>query len=114
MTFSVPIHPRQDVLICTADMDAVSKGGILLPSAQDTRFATVLAAGPGRWADGVYLPNDIKPGDRILRSKATSAGEPITIEGKEYLLLRANDVAALVDKSVPSVPMADEATALVR
>lgn len=103
--WSVPLEPRQDVIIVEAEKDPVSKGGILLPSEVDTRFATVLAAGPGRWEDGVFIPNDLKPGDRILRSKATSGGEPITIEGKDYLLLRAGDVAAKVSPHVAAVPM---------
>lgn len=103
--WSVPLQPMQDVIIVEAERDPVSKGGILLPGAVDTRFATVLAAGPGRWEDGVFVANEIKAGDRILRSKATSAGEPITIEGKEYLLLRAGDVAAKVSPHLAAVPM---------
>lgn len=103
--WSVPMQPLQDVIIVEAERDPVSKGGILLPSEVDTRFATVLAAGPGRWESGVFIKNEIKAGDRILRSRATSGGEPITIEGKQYLLLRAGDVAAKVSPHVAAVPM---------
>jgi chaperonin GroES len=88
-----------NVVIAEPEKEEVSKGGILIADvgdAQKVRFATVVKVGPGRIEDGVFVPMGIKVGDRIMFGKYASAGEPIKIEGRDFILLREGDIPAVV------------------
>jgi chaperonin GroES len=52
----------------------------------------VVSAGPGKYADltGNLIPLSVKVGDQVLYSKY--AGTEVTIDGKEYLVMREADI----------------------
>jgi chaperonin GroES len=98
-------EPLQDVVIAEEELEEVSKGGIILATdeSKKTRIALALAVGPGKWHDGVFVPTVLKPGDRFVFGKYQSAGEPITYEGKEYLLFREGDIVGKATAPRPSL-----------
>ena len=55
----------------------------------------MIAVGPGRTEDGKVIPLDVKPGDRILFGKY--AGTEIKLDGEEHLILREDDVLAVIE-----------------
>ena len=53
--------------------------------------------GPGRFEDGKRIPLDVKKGDKILMGKYS--GTEVKIDGTEYLIMREDDVLAIVADS---------------
>lgn len=99
------LQALQNIVIVDPDKEEVSKGGIVLADvgdAQKVRWGTVIKVGPGRFEDGVFVKTTVRLGDRVLFGKYASAGEPIKLHGKEYLLFREGDLIAFVPKMVPS------------
>ena len=74
-----------------------STGGIVLPdTAQDKpREGTVIAAGPGRLLEnGQFHPLEVHQGDRVLFG--SYAGNEIKVDGKEYLILKEEEILAIL------------------
>ncbi len=74
-----------------------TKSGLVLPdSAQEKpQEGKVLSVGTGRMLDdGTIKPLEIKSGDRVLYGKYS--GTEVSLEGEEYLILREEDVLAVV------------------
>lgn len=73
-----------------------SAGGILLTDPEAPDQAEVLAVGPGRYIEGgLREPMSVKPGDRIIIGK--HAGNVVRVDGDEWLVLREEDVFAVVN-----------------
>ena len=91
-----PLHDR--IVVQTAAKEEISSGGIILPdSAQEKpQRGTVLAVGPGKRMDsGQLAPIDVKKGDTVLYGKYS--GTEVTVDGKDYTILRAEDILAVVE-----------------
>ena len=58
----------------------------------------VIAAGNGKFNDdGKRVPLDVKAGDSILFGKYS--GQEIKLDGEEYLIMREDDVLAVIEKA---------------
>jgi len=91
-----PLHDR--IVVEAAPKEDKTPGGIILPdTAQEKpQRGKVLVVGPGKRLDsGQIAPVDVKVGDHVLYGKY--AGTEVTVEGKDYIILRADDVLAVVD-----------------
>ena len=89
-----PIGSR--VVVRRDDSSEISPGGILLPGKAQERakLGTVIAVGPGpRLHDGTYGKLQIVAGDRVV---IYPFAETIEISGEEYVLVREEDVLAIV------------------
>ena len=74
-----------------------TKSGIIVPDTakEKPQEAKVVAVGPGKLLDeGGVKALEVKNGDRVLYGKY--AGTEVTIEGTDYLILREEDVLAIV------------------
>lgn len=92
-----PLHDR--IVVEAADKEEKSAGGIILPdSAQEKPLqGKVLAVGPGKRLDsGQLAAPDVKKGDTVLYGKY--GGTEVTVDGKDYIILRADDILAVVGK----------------
>ncbi|NLN49896.1 MAG: co-chaperone GroES [Clostridiales bacterium] len=92
------IKPLGDrVVIKTIESQETTKSGIVLPgSAKEKPMqGEVLAVGSGELIEGVRVPLELKVGDKIIYSKY--AGTEVKIEENEYLILRQNDVLAIIE-----------------
>ena len=57
---------------------------------------TVIAVGEGKRADnGERIPVDVKAGDKVFYGKF--GGNEIKVDGEDYLLMRADDIYAVVE-----------------
>ncbi|OOQ58479.1 co-chaperone GroES [Mucilaginibacter pedocola] len=95
---SLNIKPSADrVVIQAAAAETKTASGIYVPeTAQEKpQKGTVVAVGPGKYADasGSLIPMTVKVGDEVLYGKY--AGTEVTVDGKEYLIMRESDIYAV-------------------
>lgn len=94
------LKPLGDRIIAKAtSAEEVTKGGIVLPDTakEKPQEGEVIAVGPGKLLDsGKLVPMDVKVGDKIIFAKY--GGTEIKIDGEEYIILRQDDVLAILDK----------------
>lgn len=94
------IRPLQDrVIVKRLEEEEKTKGGIIIPDTAKEKpmEGKVVAVGKGRTAeDGKLVKLDVKAGDRILFSKY--AGTEVKVEGKEYLIMREDDILGIIEK----------------
>merc|ERR1712087_181250 len=91
-----PLHDR--VLVRRAEEETKTAGGIVLPgSAQEKPMqGEIIAAGKGKiLTDGSIRPLDVKVGDKVLFGKYS--GTEVKLEGEELLMMREEDVMAIVE-----------------
>jgi chaperonin GroES len=91
-----PLHDR--IMVHRLEEGEQHIGGIIIPDTakEKPQQGTVIAAGNGKANDdGQRVPLDVKVGDRILFGKY--AGPEITFDGKEYLIMKEEDVLAVIE-----------------
>ena len=93
------VRPLGDrVLVQPSEQDEVKKGGIIIPDSakEKPQEGKVIAVGPGKRDDhGKLMALDVKKGDRVLISKY--GGTEIKIDGKDYLIMREDDVLGVIE-----------------
>jgi chaperonin GroES len=90
-----PLHDR--LLVRRIEEKETVKGGIIIPDTakEKPQEGQVLAVGNGKILEnGTKLPLDVKVGDKILFGKYS--GTDIKIDGEEVLILREDEVLAVV------------------
>jgi chaperonin GroES len=91
-----PLHDR--VVVKRLESEEKTAGGIVLPgSAQEKPImGEIVATGAGRVLDnGDKAALDVKTGDKVLFGKF--AGTEIKLEGEDYLVMREDDIFAVVE-----------------
>lgn len=94
------IKPLSDhILIEFVKGEEKTKGGILLPETiekEKSEQGLVIAVGPGKKTeDGKIIPLSVTPGQKVLFTKYSP--NEIKVDGKEYLMLREDDILAIID-----------------
>ena len=92
-----PLYDR--ILVKRLDAAEQVRGGIIIPDTAKEKpmEAEVMAVGDGKVSDeGKITPLQVKPGDRILVGKYS--GTDIKFDDEEYLILREDEVLAIVEK----------------
>ena len=89
---------NDNVLVERIERDSVSKGGIIIPDTAKEKPAQgiVVAVGPGkRDKAGKHIEIDAKCGEKVLFGKYS--GTEVKLNGKEYVILRADDILAVLE-----------------
>ncbi len=92
-----PLYDR--VLVKRKEPKEEIKGGIIIPDTAKEKplEAEVIAVGDGRVnEDGKKFPLTVKKGDTVLIGKY--AGTEIKIDDEEYLIMREDEILAIVEK----------------
>ena len=91
----VPLGDK--VVIKQLDAEEKTKGGIILTSQSQEKpqQAEVIAVGPGGVVDGKEVTMQVKAGDKVIYSKY--AGNEVKLDGEEYIIVRQNDILAVVE-----------------
>jgi len=92
-----PLHDR--VIIKRLDQESTTASGIIIPdaAAEKPDQGEVMAVGPGKRDDsGKLNVPDVKVGDRVLFGKY--AGQTVKVDGDELLVMREEDIMAVVQK----------------
>ncbi len=94
------IKPLEDrIVIQQVEAEQVTSSGLVIPDTakEKPQEGKVVAAGPGRVDDkGVRVPMDVQVDDVVIFSKY--GGTEVRYNGKDYLLLNARDILAVVVK----------------
>ena len=92
-----PLHDR--ILVRRIEEADTTRGGIIIPdSAKDKpQEGEIISVGQGKSNDeGKVFPLAVKEGDRVLFGKY--AGQTVKIDGNELLVMREEDIMAVVQK----------------
>lgn len=99
VTTNVKLQPLGDrVVVEREESEERTSGGILLPDSAKDKPArgTVVNVGNGRLLDdGRRSTLQVKPGDRVIFS--SYAGETFKVDDQELLLMREDDILAVLD-----------------
>ena len=93
------IKPLADrVVLKQAKAEEKTKGGIILTSATQEKpeVYDVLVVGPGGVIDGKEVKMEVKAGDKVLMGKYS--GTTVKLDGEEYVIVRQNDILAIVEE----------------
>ena len=97
---AVKIRPLQDrILVKQLEEEEKTAGGIIIPDTakEKPHQGKVIAVGKGKvLEDGSVRPLEVKVGDRILFEKY--AGTTVKIGGEEYMIMREDDVLAVIEE----------------
>ncbi len=90
----VPLGDR--VVLKQLEAEQTTKSGIVLPGQdkEKPQQAEVIAVGPGGTVDGKEVKMEVKVGDQVIFSKY--AGTEVKLEDEEYIVVRQNDILAIV------------------
>src|SRR6187399_162239 len=91
-----PLHDR--IIVQRLEEGEQRIGGIIIPDSakEKPQQGKVIAAGNGKVKDdGKRIALDVKSGDLILFGKY--AGQEIKLEGEEYLIMREDEVLAVIE-----------------
>ena len=92
------IKPLADrVVIRFVEAEETTKSGIILAGAakEKPQVAEVVAVGPGGNVEGKDIVMSVKAGDKVIINQY--AGSKVTLENVEYVIVRQNDILAIVE-----------------
>jgi chaperonin GroES len=92
-----PLHDR--VIVKRLENETKTASGIVIPdnAAEKPDQGEVLAVGPGKKNDkGELSPMAVKVGDRVIFGKYS--GQTVKVDGDELLVMREDDLMAVVEK----------------
>lgn len=92
-----PLNDR--VVVKRVEEEQKTAGGIIIPDTAKEKpiQGEVIAVGNGKvMEDGSRRPLDVKAGDRVLFGKYS--GTDIKVEGDELLIMREDDILAIIEK----------------
>ncbi|HAD03728.1 MAG: co-chaperone GroES [Desulfuromonadales bacterium GWD2_61_12] len=92
-----PLHDR--IIVERLEEESKTAGGLIIPDTakEKPQKGKIIAAGKGKVTeDGKVLTLDVKVGDLILFGKYS--GTEIKVDGKEYLMMREDDVLGVIEK----------------
>ncbi len=91
-----PLHDR--IIVERVEEETTTAGGIIIPDTakEKPQKGKIVAVGKGKTTDdGKSVALDVKVGDKVLFGKY--AGTDIKIEGKEYLMMREDDILGVIE-----------------
>ena len=96
---SISLTPLEDkIIVKQAAAETQTASGLFIPdnAKEKPQQGEVLAVGPGRRDDkGERIPMDVKEGDVVIYGKF--GGNEVKVDGEKYLLMRADDIYAVVE-----------------
>jgi chaperonin GroES len=99
-----PLHDR--IVVQRLEEGEQRIGGIIIPDTakEKPQQGKVIAAGSGKAGDeGKRVPLDVKAGDKILFGRY--AGQEVKLDGEEYLIMKEDDVLAVIEGETPKKPV---------
>jgi chaperonin GroES len=93
-----PLHDR--IIVQRLEEGEQVVGGIIIPDSakEKPQQGKVVAVGKGKAKDdGKVIPLDVQEGDTILFGKYS--GQEIKIDGEELLIMREDEVLAILDEA---------------
>jgi chaperonin GroES len=97
MNIDVGIRPLSDRVVIKRVDERTTDGGIVIPETvtDKSQRGIIMAVGPGKTVDGKIQKMYLKCNDHVIFGKYS--GTDITIKGKDYLIIKEEDVIAIID-----------------
>ena len=92
------LSPLADIVIIkSSEVEETTKSGLILTGSakEKPQMAEVIAVGPGGIVDGKEVVMNVAVGDKVIYSKY--AGNEVKVDGEEYIIVRQNDILAVVE-----------------
>ena len=92
-----PLHDR--LIVKRLEEEEKTKGGIIIPDTAKEKpiEGKVIEVGKGKIKeDGTTIPMEVKKGDQILFAKYS--GTEVKIDGEEHLIMKEDDVLAIIEQ----------------
>ena len=92
------IKPLLDrVVLKVEEAEEKTKSGIILSSGaqQKPQIAEIIAVGPGGIVDGNEIKMEVNVGEKVIIRDY--AGTNVKLDGEEYIIVRQDDIAAIVE-----------------
>ncbi|RHV03345.1 co-chaperone GroES [Blautia sp. OM07-19] len=91
----VPLGDR--VVLKQLEAEETTKSGIVLPgqAQEKPQQAEVIAVGSGGVVEGKEVKMEVKVGNKVIYSKY--AGTEVKLDGEEYIIVKQNDILAIVE-----------------
>ncbi|MBL0224065.1 MAG: co-chaperone GroES [Geobacteraceae bacterium] len=93
------LRPLQDrIIVKRVEEESKTAGGLFIPETakEKPQRGEIVAVGNGKKTeDGKVLPLDVKVGDVVLFGKY--AGTEIKVDGDDFLMMREDDILAVVE-----------------
>jgi chaperonin GroES len=93
------VKPLYDYLLIEPKVaETTTSSGIIIPDTankEKPQEGTVVSTGAGRMEDGKQVALTVKVGQTVLFKKW--GGTEIKLEGKEYLLIKEEDILAIIE-----------------
>ena len=92
------LRPLADrVIIKSSEVEETTKSGLILTGSakEKPQMAEVIVVGPGGIVDGKEVVMNVAVGDKVIYSKY--AGNEVKVDGEEYIIVRQNDILAVVE-----------------
>ncbi len=91
-----PIHNY--VLLERLNEGEKTAGGIIIPDTAKEKpvRGKVIAVGNGEYQDGDLIPMSIKVGDIVMFTKWASSSSEIKIDGKDYIIIKENEILGIL------------------
>ena len=92
------LRPLADrAIIKSSEVEETTKSGLILTGSakEKPQMAEVIAVGPGGIVDGKEVVMNVAVGDKVIYSKY--AGNEVKVHGEEYIIVRQNDILAVVE-----------------
>ncbi len=96
-----PLHDR--IVVKRIAEEETTRSGIIIPDSakEKPQEAEVMAVGNGkRLENGTLQALDVSAGDRVLFGKYS--GSEVTLDGTEYIILREDDILAVLSTDKPA------------
>jgi chaperonin GroES len=92
------IKPLADrVVVKPLEAEEKKQGSIIIPDTAKEKpmQGEIVAVGPGKVSEsGQKVAMEVKKGDKVLYGKYS--GTEVTVDGKDYLILRESDILAIL------------------
>ncbi len=88
----------ENILVELKKEDKTTKSGIVIPDTaneEKPQEGLVKAVGSGKIENGKKIEPEVKKGDKVIFAKYS--GSEIEIDGKEHLILKGEDILAVVE-----------------
>ncbi len=93
---NINIRPLSDRVVVDRIEERKTESGIVIPETalDKSQKGIVVAVGPGKVDDGKLQPISLKVGDKVIFGKYS--GTEINIFGKDYLIMREDDIMGVI------------------
>ena len=85
------------VILKMVEVEETTRGGIILTGTAKEKpsVAEVISVGPGGNVEGKDIVMTVKAGDKVIINQYASS--KVTLENVEYVIVRQNDILAIVE-----------------